>query len=109
LLFQLGLQIAKIKAQEFADGGQIKSLGNGKIKAKPNTKPTAKGDNVLAYVKAGEVILNERQQELAGGPEFFRSLGVPGFCRVVEKCQLQTSQVTDRAATIKRLQYQMSK
>jgi hypothetical protein len=74
-----GLQIAKIKAQEFADGGQIKSLGNGKIKAKPNTKPTAKGDNVLAYVKAGEVILNERQQELAGGPEFFRSLGVPGF------------------------------
>lgn len=74
-----GLQIAKIKAQEFAEGGLIKNLGNGKIKSKPNTKPTAKGDNVLAYVKAGEVILNERQQELAGGPEFFRSLGVPGF------------------------------
>lgn len=71
--------IATIKSQQFADGGLIKSLGNGKIKAKPNTKPTAKGDNVLAYVKAGEVILNERQQELAGGPEFFRSLGVPGF------------------------------
>jgi hypothetical protein len=31
-----------------------------------------------AYVRQGEVILNQ-QQALAGGSRFFKSLGVPGF------------------------------
>ena len=37
------------------------------------------GDNILATVKSGEVILNEQQQQRAGGSAFFSSIGVPGF------------------------------
>lgn len=37
------------------------------------------GDNLLATVKTGEVILNERQQAMLGGESTFRRMGVPGF------------------------------
>jgi hypothetical protein len=37
------------------------------------------GDNVLATVKRGEVVLNQRQQSALGGARVFRSIGVPGF------------------------------
>ena len=37
------------------------------------------GDNLLATVKTGEVILNERQQAMLGGSRTFARLGVPGF------------------------------
>jgi hypothetical protein len=37
------------------------------------------GDNVLATVKRGEVVLNERQQSALGGARTFRAIGVPGF------------------------------
>lgn len=37
------------------------------------------GDNLLATVKTGEVILNERQQAALGGASTFRAIGVPGF------------------------------
>jgi len=37
------------------------------------------GDNRLATVKTGEVILNERHQRMLGGDETFRRMGVPGF------------------------------
>lgn len=37
------------------------------------------GDNVLATLKVGEVVLNERQQAALGGAATFRSIGVPGF------------------------------
>jgi hypothetical protein len=37
------------------------------------------GDNMLATVRTGEVILNQQQQAALGGPEVFRRLGVPGF------------------------------
>ncbi len=37
------------------------------------------GDNLLATVKTGEVILNERQQAALGGDATFRRIGVPGF------------------------------
>lgn len=37
------------------------------------------GDNLLATVKTGEVILNERQQAMLGGEATFRRMGVPGF------------------------------
>lgn len=39
----------------------------------------ANGDNRLATVKVGEVILNQRQQAALGGEMTFRKLGVPGF------------------------------
>lgn len=37
------------------------------------------GDNLLATVRTGEVILNERQQAALGGDNTFRAIGVPGF------------------------------
>lgn len=39
----------------------------------------ANGDNRLATVKVGEVILNERQQSALGGSRTFKAIGVPGF------------------------------
>lgn len=37
------------------------------------------GDNVLATLKLGEVVLNKSQQMKLGGDATFRALGVPGF------------------------------
>ena len=67
------------KVQKKADGGVIETLGNGVINNGANVVPLSNGDNTLAYVKQGEVILNQQQQALAGGSRFFKSLGVPGF------------------------------
>lgn len=63
---------AAVKSQikGFAEGGVID--GGAPIKR-------SNGDNVLITAKKGEVILNKRQQAAAGGPDFFRRLGVPGF------------------------------
>ena len=41
----------------------------------------ANGDNILATVKTGEVILNQIQQERIGGPAALSAAGVPGFDR----------------------------
>lgn len=85
VVLQSGLQAVKqitsTKTPKLADGGQIPTLGNGVINNGANIIPLSNGDNTLAYVKQGEVILNEEQQALAGGSMFFRSLGVPGFNR----------------------------
>jgi hypothetical protein len=56
----------------FAGGGRI-GRGFGVPISRSN------GDNILATVKTGEVILNERQQAALGGSRTFRSIGVPGF------------------------------
>jgi hypothetical protein len=37
------------------------------------------GDNILATLKTGEVVLNQRQQSALGGAGTFRAIGVPGF------------------------------
>lgn len=37
------------------------------------------GDNVLATLKKGEVVLNDEHQMRLGGPSIFRAIGVPGF------------------------------
>jgi hypothetical protein len=60
------------KIAGFANGGIIQS-GFGMPIQRSN------GDNVLATVKTGEVILNQRQQSALGGASTFRSIGVPGF------------------------------
>ena len=63
--------VAKINAVQFADGGRVPQGQN--IPTQSN------GDNVLATVKTGEVVLNQRQQQLIGGAPTFRRAGVPGF------------------------------
>lgn len=37
------------------------------------------GDNILATLKKGEVVLTESHQKALGGPGVFKALGVPGF------------------------------
>jgi len=75
------LQVSKIAGiKGFADGGQVQALGSGVINNGANlSTPLNNGDNTLAYVKQGEVILNKTQQRRAGGSQFFKSIGVPGF------------------------------
>lgn len=74
------IQLAVIKKQEFAGGGRVKKLGSGIINEQPNHPRTAKGDNVLALVKSGEMILNEDQQrrlEAITGTGIYGRIGVP--------------------------------
>ena len=77
-------QLAVINTQEFAEGGVAKKLKPGTIKEKPNAPRTPKGDNVLAYVSPGEMILNKLQQarlmSIAGNDIFGRA-GVPGYAQ----------------------------
>jgi TP901 family phage tail tape measure protein len=81
VLAQYFISLQKLNAQKFAEGGMVQpyELSNGKIQVQSNTKALANGDNVIAYVKPGEVILNKMQQQLLGGPNTFASIGVPGF------------------------------
>ncbi len=53
--------------------GKRIGFGDGRKISRPN------GDNILATVKAGEVVLNESQQAMLGGGSTFRKIGVPGF------------------------------
>lgn len=72
------VQIAAIASQQFADGGVVDG-GNGKITTVSNIPTQSNGDNVLATVRRGEVILNEKQQAALGGSKTFAAIGVPGF------------------------------
>jgi DNA-directed RNA polymerase subunit F len=74
---QTAAQVGIIAAQKFAAGGKV--LSGEKIKGSQNVPTQSNGDNMLAYVRTGEVILNERQQAALGGPGVFASIGVPGF------------------------------
>ena len=67
-----GIQIANIRSQQFSDGGVV--LSGDELPGSKNGQ-----DNTLIMVKPKEVVLNENQQMRAGGPEFFKRLGVPGF------------------------------
>ena len=73
--------LSLLNAQQFAHGGKVQpyNLSNGRITEGSNITPTANGDNILAYVKKNEVILNEKQQAMLGGDKTFASIGVPGF------------------------------
>jgi hypothetical protein len=75
-----GIEIAAIAGQpipEFATGGVVSgkliTSGDGKSITRAN------GDNLLATVRTGEVILNEAQQNALGGAQTFARIGVPGF------------------------------
>jgi len=71
-----GIQTATIIAQPLAQGGVVTGE---RVSQKQNIPTRSNGDNVLAYVKRGEVVLNQRQQGLLGGSETFRRIGIKGF------------------------------
>lgn len=78
---QGGIQTALIAAQPLARGGIAMpvALADGRITAVPNIAPLRNGDNILATVRRGEVILNQQQQDALGGAATFATIGVPGF------------------------------
>lgn len=70
------------KIAGFDEGGKVRNLDNGsggRVNGAANMPTRQGGDNILATVKTGEVILNDSQQQRAGGSAFFKSIGVPGF------------------------------
>ena len=69
-------QIATIAAQPLAEGGVVTGQ---RVNQKQNIPTRSNGDNVLAYVKRGEVVLNQRQQSLLGGSPTFRRIGIKGL------------------------------
>lgn len=66
------------RSASFYNGGRVPYGSGGKISGQ-NIPTQRGGDNILATVKSGEVILNRDQQARAGGGAFFSSIGVPGF------------------------------
>jgi hypothetical protein len=73
-------KITSTKVPTRAEGGAIPTLRSGLINSGSNlTVPLSNGDDTLAYVRQGEMILNEEQQERAGGFRFFKSIGVPTY------------------------------
>ena len=71
-------QVAAIAAQPLATGGVVGISGR-RVTDGQNMPTRSNGDNVLATVRRGEVVLNQRQQSALGGASTFRSIGVPGF------------------------------
>jgi len=69
-------QTATIIAQPLAEGGVVTGQ---RVNQKQNIPTRSNGDNVLAYVKRGEVVLNQRQQSLLGGSPTFKRIGIKGF------------------------------
>lgn len=87
-LIKSAFSIARGALQGFADGGLVEDLdgfAGGGLSGKRITSSDGRsirrsnGDNLLATVKTGEVILNQRQQNALGGAHTFRKIGVPGF------------------------------
>jgi len=74
-------QIAVIESQPtpaFADSGKVLT-GKKVTSSDGKSIYRANGDNILATVKTGEVVLNQRHQAMLGGDSTFSAIGVPGF------------------------------
>jgi hypothetical protein len=87
-LVKTAFSIARNALAKFADGGLVEDIDgfasgglSGTLITSRMGKPIRRsnGDNLLATVKTGEVILNQRQQSALGGANTFRKIGVPGF------------------------------
>jgi hypothetical protein len=86
---QGAIQLSAIKGQEFtpafAEGGLVEGFAGGGLSGTKISKgmgmpiKRSNGDNLLATIKTGEVILNQHQQAALGGARTFKRIGVPGF------------------------------
>lgn len=72
------IQTATIAAQPLATGG-VAGISGRRVNDRQNIRTRPNGDNVLATLKRGEVVLNSAQQTALGGASTFRRIGVPGF------------------------------
>lgn len=80
------IQTAIIAAQPVATGGVIGDgpvipvqMSGQRVLHQQNIPTQRNGDNVLAMLTRGEVVLNSKQQARLGGPKTFAAIGVPGF------------------------------
>jgi hypothetical protein len=83
------IQLAAVSSQQFvpafAEGGLVEGFAGGGLSGTKISKgmgvpiKRSNGDNLLATVKTGEVILNQHQQAALGGSRTFKRIGVPGF------------------------------
>ena len=72
----------KSQVLSFDQGGQIPTITGSRVTDPQNIPTQPGGDNVLAMVRRGEVVLNDGQQRRLfeyAGPDVFRRIGVPGF------------------------------
>jgi hypothetical protein len=72
----------KSQVSNFDQGGQIPKITGSRVTDAQNIPTQPGGDNVLAMVRRGEVVLNDGQQRRLfqyAGPDVFRRIGVPGF------------------------------
>ena len=77
--------LTAVQVPQFAEGGLVEGFANGGLSGTrigsgmgmPIRRKN--GDNLLATIKTGEVILNQRQQAALGGSNTFKRIGVPGF------------------------------
>lgn len=86
---QGAIQLSAIKDQTFtpafAEGGLVEGFAGGGLTGTKISKgmgmpiKRSNGDNLLATIKTGEVILNQHQQAALGGARTFKRIGVPGF------------------------------
>jgi hypothetical protein len=80
-----GAQTAVIAAQPLAKGGVVgkgddivQFANGGRVTSRGNIKPLSNGDNVLATLKTGEIVLNESQQRRIGYASLKRAQ-IPNF------------------------------
>ena len=80
-----GAQTAVIAAQPLAKGGVVgkgddivQFANGGRVTNRGNIKPLSNGDNVLATLKTGEIVLNESQQRRIGYASLKRAQ-IPNF------------------------------
>jgi hypothetical protein len=78
-------QTALIAAQPLAKGGVVGKgqeivtfASGGRVTSRGNIKPLSNGDNVLATLKTGEVVLNENQQRRIGY-QTLKAAQIPNF------------------------------
>ena len=72
----------KSQVSNFDQGGQIPKITGSRVTDPQNIPTQPGGDNVLAMVRRGEVVLNDGQQRRLfqyAGPDVFKRIGVPGF------------------------------
>lgn len=80
-----GVNVVSEAAKSLSDINSVKGFARGGLSGTrvknhhgiPITR--SNGDNILATVKTGEVILNKDHQAMLGGDATFRKIGVPGF------------------------------
>ena len=82
---QAAAQTAVIAAQPLAKGGVVgkgddivQFANGGRVTSRGNIKPLSNGDNVLATLKTGEIVLNESQQRRIGYASLKRAQ-IPNF------------------------------